>query len=69
MGVGVVVREKEEADAEIGFLEKAMPKLLHLGGEKLVGYLRRDPGTVARLGIGIDRTAVSEIAERLERVF
>ena len=67
--VGVIVRQKEKPHAEIGFLEKAMPELLDLGREKLVGNLRGHARAVARLGIGIHRAAMRQIAERLERIF
>ena len=67
--IGVVVRQEDHADAEVGFLEKAMPELLHFGRKKFVGNLGRDARAVAGLRIRIDGPAMGEIAERLERVF
>ena len=68
-GLGVIVPGQEHhPDAEIGILEKLVALFLHFVAEKPVGDLGQDAGAVARLGIGVHRAAMDEIANAGQRV-
>ena len=56
--------KENDADAEVGFFEEAVPQLPDGVGEDLARDLGQDAGSVAGLGIGVDRSPVSQIADR-----
>ena len=66
--IGVVVRQKDEADSKVAVVVEVMAELGHLGSEYLVRDLRQDARAVAGLCVGVERTAVREVAERLQSV-
>jgi hypothetical protein len=61
--VGVVVREKNHADAEVGFVEELVPALLDGGLEDLVGDLRGNARAVAGFRVRIHGAAMRQVAE------
>ena len=68
LGVGVIVRQKDEADPEVALLEELVAEPLHLRHQDLVGDLRHDARAVAGLRIGIHGAAMGQMAERLDAV-
>ena len=67
--VRFVARHEQLSDAVMVGRRQVEAERFHLGGEKFMRQLYENPGAVARLGVGTDRTAVFEIAEYLEAVF
>ena len=66
-GVFVVGGQEHHAHTEVGRIVKRVPEARNLGGENLVGDLCAYARAVARLGIGVERTAVHQAANRGQR--
>ena len=66
--VGVVVGQEDEAHAQVGVLVEVVAQAADLVAKNLVGQLREQARAVARLGVGVERAPVDEIAQRLQAV-
>ena len=68
LGIGVVVRQKDEADAEVLVLIKMVAQAARFLAEDFVGKLREQARAVAGFGVGVERAAMPQVAERLDAV-
>ena len=66
--IGVVVRQEEEPDAEVLVLVQVVAAFADLRAQDVVRELGQQPRAVARLGVGVERAAVDEVAKRLDAV-
>jgi hypothetical protein len=64
LGIGIVVRQKQNPHRKIPLLVKGMAKPCDLRDKQLVGDLRYQPSAIARLGIRIERAAMHQAANR-----
>ena len=62
------MRQENEAHAQVLVFIQMMPQPADLLAENLVRQLGQQPRAVAGLGVGVERAAVAEVAERLEPV-